>query len=394
MIEELKFLGYYVDSFRRNQIDQSLSKIESLDKTVIVFDLIGNFQLNLYYKEHHDTIVKEFNEAGYNFTFLPGTDFPDNTEDLISYFIPHLNEKIHFSSHQLFHLIMAKEKDNFKYFSSCAKDNKLLLEYLGYKGNIKSGFIICYDSLIHVIQYTNEDIINRVESPKQFIIDYGTKSKLINDENLFNSRRRVNPEFARAIDESLDEETLNKINSINKEIDALKASGKWLYILPLLKKTLEDLSDEVDLNLIGGVKFDDDYKIYIPYFNNLEIKLNSLSKAVYALFYNHPEGIRISELWKHEKELMSFYLNISNQNDLDRMNQSVRDITELGNKTIFTHISRIKSAFYNAMEESYAKNYIIDGAVFGSDLKYIPLIYNNSSNDEIDPDDVYEPPFI
>ncbi|MFY8161210.1 MAG: hypothetical protein ACOVNU_07755, partial [Candidatus Kapaibacteriota bacterium] len=76
----------------------------------------------------------------------------------------------------------------------------------------------------------------------------------------------------------------------------------------------------------------------------------------------HPEGINLKELKTYRKELLTIYTSVSNQLDYDKMAKSIDDVINLETKAIYTHLSRIKSAYYKIMDESIARNYIIDGS--------------------------------
>ena len=79
------------------------------------------------------------------------------------------------------------------------------------------------------------------------------------------------------------------------------------------------------------------------------------------MFLKHPEGINLKELGNYQKELLSIYTSVSNQIDYDKMVKSVEDVVNLETKAIYTHLSRIKSAYYKIMDESFAKYYIVSG---------------------------------
>lgn len=75
----------------------------------------------------------------------------------------------------------------------------------------------------------------------------------------------------------------------------------------------------------------------------------------------HPEGINLKELAKYKKELLTIYVSVSNQLDHDKMIKSIEDVVNLETKAIYTHLSRIKSAFYKIMDASHANHYIVSG---------------------------------
>lgn len=70
---------------------------------------------------------------------------------------------------------------------------------------------------------------------------------------------------------------------------------------------------------------------------------------MYLLFLKHPQGIKLNELGNYKKELVSIYFSVSNQLDYDKMIKSVDDVINLETKAIYTHLSRIKSAYYKIM---------------------------------------------
>jgi hypothetical protein len=120
-------------------------------------------------------------------------------------------------------------------------------------------------------------------------------------------------------------------------------------------------------------------KIQLPYFKK-EVELSHLTKAIYFLFLKHPEGINLKELVNYKKELLTIYTSVSNQLDYDKMAKSIDDVINLETKAIYTHLSRIKSAFYKIMDASFAKYYIVSGS--GEDERIVlfntkDIIWNN-----------------
>lgn len=370
MIQELKSLGYYIESYSR-EINNISSEFEFPIYSVILFDLKGDFEMNLYYEKNYDAIVEKFKDTGYKFIFLPSIDYPDYADKIIEYYLPHLTNKLDFSSNLLNHLIMKSEQDDRKYFSFHKNDNKDVLNFLNYNGKIQSGFIIYYGSSVFIIEYTNDDIKKGLESPLNHIIDLIKYDSSV----ISSSRRQINSkEFESSLEDNLDEETIAKINHIKEQVEELKTTGKILYILPMLKNILNQYSNEINLDYVSTIKINNDNAIILPYFNNMEVPLSYLTKVIYILFTRYPKGIDIRELYKYENEILDLYLAISNQENYDKMKQSVSDLISQNSKAIYTHISRIKSTFYKIMDKHYAKNYIITSSEHGSTHKFIPLL--------------------
>ncbi len=86
------------------------------------------------------------------------------------------------------------------------------------------------------------------------------------------------------------------------------------------------------------------------------------------------------EIKNYRDQLLSIYSSICPFDDLDKIKQSIDDITNIETKAIYTHISRIKSTFLNLMDYEYAKHYIVTGNHHGDTYKFIPIMKNTNQN--------------
>lgn len=389
MNEYLQLLGFNVETIKKKTEHTAFSKFSIPNNTIIYFDLIGDFYLNIEYEKNYIHLKDEFKKANLDLFFLPKIDFPNLDLTTIEYFIPHLKNHINLSAAVFSHTLIDNEKDDSNYFSLFKFDYQALLDYLGYKGNIKSGIIIICESNIYIVEHTNIDFLNGIKDPKDIIIEYflGKMPEMVfySRENDFNFSPR---EFQNKLEENLDEETKLKILQINEQIEEFKNSGSLMYILPLLKKTLQKYENEIDLDSISKIYVDSEYNITLPYFNNMIIPLSHLTKAIYIFFTKHPDGIDVKNLYHYKDELKNIYFSVSYQENLDKMNQSISDLIAPNSNAIYSHISRIKSTFYKLMDKFYADNYIITGGGYGNSLKYIPVLKpveinkNNGFSDE------------
>lgn len=96
-------------------------------------------------------------------------------------------------------------------------------------------------------------------------------------------------------------------------------------------------------------------------FQDREVKMDVLSKAVFFLFLKHPEGIRYKELSDHRKELLEIYMGMTGKDDLESIEKSIDDLIDPLNNSINVKVSRINAAFCNAVSERIAQFYFIDG---------------------------------
>ena len=161
--------------------------------------------------------------------------------------------------------------------------------------------------------------------------------------------------------ENLDEDAKAIINDVESKLAELKDSGQLLFLIPILKDILNKQSEKIDFNSISKIEIDYNNKIQLLYFKR-EVGLSHLTKSIYFLFLKHPEGINLKELNNYKKELFDIYKSVSNQLDYDKMSKSIDDVINLETKAIYTHLSRIKSAFYKIMDASFAKYYIVSGS--------------------------------
>ncbi|PXV66816.1 hypothetical protein CLV62_10476 [Dysgonomonas alginatilytica] len=112
---------------------------------------------------------------------------------------------------------------------------------------------------------------------------------------------------------------------------------------------------------LSTINIDQDYRIFLPEYNNLEIKMTPLPKAVYFLFLRHPEGIMFKNLSQYKHELHYIYNDISNRENIDGIGKSIDDICNPVENSINEKCSRIKEAFLSQFEDEIANNYYITG---------------------------------
>ena len=104
-----------------------------------------------------------------------------------------------------------------------------------------------------------------------------------------------------------------------------------------------------------------DYRILLPDFNNMEIKMEPLVKAVYLLFLNHPKGLLFKHLPDYRKELTKIYMNLRPAGLSDRAIQSIEDVTNPLLNSINEKCARIRGAFLREFDDHIARHYYIDG---------------------------------
>lgn len=104
-----------------------------------------------------------------------------------------------------------------------------------------------------------------------------------------------------------------------------------------------------------------DYRILLPDFNNMEIKMEPLVKAVYLLFLKYPEGVIFKELPDYRKELTEIYLCMKPNGLTERAKKSIEDVTNPCKNSINEKCARIREAFVGRFDNHLARHYYIDG---------------------------------
>lgn len=249
--------------------------------------------------------------------------------------------------------------------------NDFLLQYLehpGEKGRIKHGFIRTED--IHRGGEGKDKAINRFyplssnstepigdqlhrigkqiyeeKSQQERLLeksggydDFGGSDSIGADEH-FNSQ--------------LGEENIDDlIEEVKERIAKLRQRGISQYILEQLIHPDDRLS---------RLMITKDYRLLLPDYNNMEIKMEPLVKAVYLLFLNHPEGILFKNLPDFREELTSIYNKVKSCGLTDRSIQSIEDVTNPLLNSINEKCARIRGAFVGEFDDRMARYYYIDG---------------------------------
>jgi hypothetical protein len=112
-------------------------------------------------------------------------------------------------------------------------------------------------------------------------------------------------------------------------------------------------------------------RIFLSDYENIEIRMPSMEKALYILFLRHPEGLHISSLSDYRDELTDIYSQISTRGMMEDMARRITEMTNILNDQVSVKLSRIKKAFTDAIGTSLADWYIVQGP--NSERKSIKL---------------------
>ena len=157
----------------------------------------------------------------------------------------------------------------------------------------------------------------------------------------------------KSADEEFDDESRQLMWEIRKRIERLQVKGISKYLLE------QAIFEQPKLSRLVVTH---DYRILLPDYNNMEIVMTPLVKAVYILFLSHPDGIPFKRLADYRKELLGIYLTIKGENEpTEEILKSIRAITDPFNNSINEKCARIREAFVSQFDEEIAKHYFVTG---------------------------------
>ena len=112
-------------------------------------------------------------------------------------------------------------------------------------------------------------------------------------------------------------------------------------------------------------------RIYLSDYDNVEVKMPNISKALYFLFLRHPEGLRFKDVADHKPELLQIYQLITGRDDPDEIEKSIDLLVDPLGNGLNVNASRIKTAFKNVISDRIARFYYLNGPA--GEAKKVPL---------------------
>ena len=161
----------------------------------------------------------------------------------------------------------------------------------------------------------------------------------------------------------------------------MAADRKDLLLKAIGVPLLEELRIEAARGELSRLVITEDCRFVLADYNNTEVELQPVHKAVYMLFLAHPEGIEFKRLADYREELTNYYMRTARWMDRGKIVESVDKLVNPLDNAINEKCSRIKKVFMDMMDEYRASYYIIGshtkkhigGRVWYERLKVITL---------------------
>ena len=149
---------------------------------------------------------------------------------------------------------------------------------------------------------------------------------------------------------------------LSQLVRELVAAGRNdLLLRSIGVSVLEELRIEAAKSRLSRLLITKDYRIILVDYDNKEVEMTPVHKAVYLLFLNHPEGIEFKKLSEYRDELLGYYMATARLMDKQAIRESVDMLVNPLNNSINEKCSRIKNIFLNMMDQYSANFYIISG---------------------------------
>ncbi|MDO4764046.1 MAG: hypothetical protein Q4A00_06645 [Flavobacteriaceae bacterium] len=302
-----------------------------------IFKLYRNFSLSeysniitLFIDTTQNEEFSEFFSYGEWKKFKLGNEInPTKIKEVISYFCP-------FCSNEKLQSVLNELENPHRNF------DQEFLDWLGYKGRIKTGFLRLAPNGILFTEVSGSDNIPRFY--------YKYENSFVFEEEI-----RLNKYL---IESSLEDEAIQKIEEMRHLAQYFVESKQVFLLAPLIK----ELSQQIGFDLEPSrLKITSDFKVILLDYNQLEIDIRHLSKALYLTFLQNEKPIDLENLGEHKELFTQLYKAISYRNNLDVLESSIEAVLDVETKQVYQHISRIKSAFCSKISPSLAREYYIAG---------------------------------
>ena len=317
-----------------------------------------NHEINRYIQQNYVEICRIFEREGLEFIYIPRIADEVCAKNILDYNAPYAksvcDKSVATSSMMLNYMLNPENRMklapsvvyNVLPFSDKASDNGILI----YNGRFLSPdyledyvpdipFSVCFDRMA-------SDISSEISETNK------GNDELYDEGCIRFSLPNYPPNTFEFVDQSFDEESMVLMMKVKEMINQLRLRGIKQYVLNSLVREERRLSQLVVTN---------EHRLFLPDYDNVEIVMQPLQKAVYLLFLNHPEGILFKCLPDYREELANLYMMIIRRKGSVRADKSLDAVTNPLNNSINEKCARIREAFLAKFDDDLAVHYYITG---------------------------------
>lgn len=304
--------------------------------------------INGYIQEHYEEIQQQFLSKKATFIYLPKLCGQEVSKEVLHYMFPFLRQESSFMNGYLT-IEMLK-----KHILSGSIEGPALIHFVQMEAENPSNYYYTYRSLVADSSVPLSEQFERYLKHLTFSYRgesgnaFNALSKPKNEDDVADHYFNDGSDNLLLADKSIDDLTIE----IQQRIIELRKRGVQLHLLNELVEEQPTLSRLVITK---------DFRFFLPDYNNMEITMSPLPKAVYLLFLKHPEGISFKQLRYYYTELLDIYKQISNRVIESNIESSIRDLTDPTKNSINEKCARIREAFLKQFDSVYAQHYYITG---------------------------------
>ena len=134
--------------------------------------------------------------------------------------------------------------------------------------------------------------------------------------------------------------------------------------MPPIEELEEILRGKLSIasNKLSPITVNNDLKVILPAYNELELRFSPILRTIYILFLCHPEGIILKQIGNYRNEIENIYLLIKPGGDDNRMKQTIDDLCDPFSDSLRQKLSKINRIVKNSIiNPELSTRYIIDG---------------------------------
>ena len=225
-----------------------------------------------------------------------------------------------------------------------------------------------FRSYLEYLEYLSDDEPERAMPPSLYEDMYVGESACCDDDVECSTPRAceagsILPRFSVAADylKRIDRDTADRnfsweqeqmIQEIRERVERLRLEGiKEDILLSLIRQDVR----------LSKLVVTADYRILLPDYDNMEIVMSPLPKAVFLLFLRHEEGIVFKCLVDYRDELQQIYTQVSGRVSANVIDKSLDAVCDPTQNAINEKCARIREAFVSRFDERLARNYFVTG---------------------------------
>ncbi|MBQ6278427.1 MAG: hypothetical protein IJK68_01790 [Muribaculaceae bacterium] len=115
-------------------------------------------------------------------------------------------------------------------------------------------------------------------------------------------------------------------------------------------------------NQLSPLVINNDMKIVLPHYNEVEVKMPAMLRSIYILFLKHPEGIALRDIADYRADLENIYAVVMPGRNEEKAQATINNLVDPTSNTLNEYLSKIKRCFKSCIiDDELADKYCITG---------------------------------